>query len=460
MGKGLEAGIILELLYYISASLIPLALPLAILLSSIITFGNLAEKNELTALKSSGLSLYRIMRPLTAVIIGIAIGTFYFSNYVIPVANMKWHSIIYDIQETKLANFLKPGSYTDDIDGFSIKIKSGSGSEFEDIIIHDHRESSIIKTITAKSGESYKSSKGDFLFFKLKDGQSFEEISSRDQTSGSVSDKFGFHPSRKTTFKTATYKMSLTGFEVAKSDDDLFKNKHEMLNVFQLNETIDSLRADYADVATSFAKNVKTDHIYFQDDKEKRKVNHKLSQQVKTIKKENDTLKSNRVKVLDTLQNKTIEIAALSNSEKLLSIRQALVLLRSKHNNLEGQVNFEASREADVKKYQIEFHRKFSLSFTIIILFFIGAPLGAIVKKGGFGLPVVIAALLFMIYFVLISIGDSMAQENIVSPELGMWGPSIILFPFAIILMRAAANDSKVFDLEIWKKLLKRKKVA
>ena len=205
MGKGLEASIILELLYYISASLIPLALPLAILLSSIITMGNLAEKNELTALKSSGLSLYRIMRPLTTVILGIAVATFYFSNYVIPVANLKWHSIIYDIQETKLANFLSPGSYTDEIDGFSIKIKGGSGSDFEDIIIHDHRESGFIKTITAKSGESYKSSKGDFLFFKLFDGESFEEISTRNQTSGMSSSNAGNRPSRKTTFKTATF---------------------------------------------------------------------------------------------------------------------------------------------------------------------------------------------------------------------------------------------------------------
>ncbi|TNE74808.1 MAG: YjgP/YjgQ family permease, partial [Bacteroidetes bacterium] len=137
MGKGLSVWVILELLFYVSASLIPLALPLAILLSSIMTFGNLAENNELTALKSSGLSLYRILRPLTTVVIIIAIATFYFANYVIPIANFKWHSLIYDIQNTKIANIITPGVYSKELDGYAIKVDDAKGNELEGIIIHD-----------------------------------------------------------------------------------------------------------------------------------------------------------------------------------------------------------------------------------------------------------------------------------------------------------------------------------
>ena len=152
MGKGLELNIIIELLFYVSASLLPLALPLAILLSSLIVMGNLGEYNELTALKSSGLSIYRILRPLSVIIVIIPIRTFYFSNYVIPIANYKWHSIIWDIQETKLTSFLNPGSYTQEIDGFSIKINEGNGNSFNGIIIHDRRDPKVLKTIVADSG--------------------------------------------------------------------------------------------------------------------------------------------------------------------------------------------------------------------------------------------------------------------------------------------------------------------
>lgn len=138
MGKGLSTLVILELLIYISASLIPLALPLAILLSSIMTFGNLAENNELTALKSSGLSLYRIMKPLTVVVLIIALCTFYFANYVIPVSNLKWHSLIYDIQNTKISSIITPGVYSQELDGYAIKVEEGSENSFKGIIIHDH----------------------------------------------------------------------------------------------------------------------------------------------------------------------------------------------------------------------------------------------------------------------------------------------------------------------------------
>ena len=431
MGKGLELSIILELLFYVSASLLPLALPLAILLSSIITLGNLGENNELTALKSSGLSIYRILRPLSVVIFGIAIGTFYFSNYVIPVANFKWHSIIWDIQETKLSAFLKPGAYTQEIDGFSIKIKEGNNSRFKNIIIHDRRDASALKTVTADSGEFYKSVNGDYLFFKLYNGESIEELA--EKTSVEFRDKKKSNNQqhflgRKSTFQTATYKMNLTGFQVNRSQDDMFKNDFEMLNVFQIDKTVDSLKKNYIEVNKGLSRNTLAKHAYFQATG----YHPLVIDSVETIPFDNVPIYS---------------VSEISDYDKKQMFDELKTQLRTKINSLDNQLDIEQSKNLNLRKFEVEFHRKFSLSFSIIILFFIGAPLGAIVKKGGFGAPVVIAALLFMIYFVLISVGDNMAKEEVISPFWGMWGPNFILAPFAVTLMRAAALDKEVRDL-------------
>jgi lipopolysaccharide export system permease protein len=440
MGKGLDIAIILELLFYVSASLLPLALPLAILLSSIITLGNLGENNELTALKSSGLSIHKILRPLSVVIVGIAIGTFYFSNYVIPVANFKWHSIIWDIQETKLSAFLKPGAYTQEIDGFSIKIKEGNNSRFKDIIIHDRRDASALKTVTADSGEFYKSVNGDYLFFKLYNGESIEELANQPsmdflETKKSNTQRF---MGRKSKFKTATYKMNLTGFQVNRSQDEMFKNDFEMLNVFQIDKTVDSLKANLIEVNEGLARNTLSKHAYFQA----------ASYQ---------PILADSILVLPMDSVPLYAVHDLSDYDKKQMYEELKTQLRTKINSLDNQIDIEKSKNMNLRKFEVEFHRKFSLSFSIIILFFIGAPLGAIVKKGGFGAPVVIAALLFMIYFVLISVGDNMAKEEVISPFMGMWGPNFILAPFAVILMRAAALDKEVRDLFQLKFYLKRK---
>ena len=444
MGKGLSASVIIELLFYISASLIPLALPLAILLSSIMTFGNLSENNELTALKASGLSLYRIIRPLTVVVLFIALGTFFFANYVIPVSTLKWHSLIYDIQNTKISSIIKPGSYSTDLDGYAIKVDEGNDDAFKGVLIHDHTSPNEIKSIRAKEGRIYKSANGKFLFFELKDGTVMEELApqspsfSEDGISHSPNSN---HPSRRSSFKQATYKIDLQGFDLSRSQEDLFNDKHDMLNVFQIQYTIDSIQASGQDIIENFLTSIKNDHAYlnahnFQD-------NSKLTQ--------DDNIK-------ETYSPDTILVFdELTNQEKIAAITMAQTKLRNKNKNLDSQKNFLVAMDKDIDQYLIEFHRKFALTFAIIILFFVGAPLGAIVRKGGFGAPVVIAALLFMVYFVLITIGDNMAKADSVSPFVGMWFASLVLLPIAIWLMRAAANDAPLFSFPPIKNPLKRK---
>lgn len=445
MGKGIDSLVILELLFYVSASLIPLALPLAILLSSIMTIGNLAENNELTALKSSGLSLYRIMRPLTFVVIGIACFTFYFANYVIPVANLKWHSLIYDIQNTKISALLTPGVYSKELDGYAIKVEEGTESSFKGILIHDHTDPKEIKTIRANDGKIYKSENGKYLFFELEEGYVSEELAPQSPTflpNGQLHrSQNNNRPSRRSNFEKATYKIDLSGFSLKRSQDELFADKHEMLNVFQIYHEIDSVKRNGQTIILNFLQSLKNDHAYFQ------------AYTYKPI----DSLNHSGLPDMDTIRPETIDFKKLPDVEKYKAITLAQSKLRRKNQNLDGQKAFMAGIETDINGYWIEFHRKFALTYAIIVLFFIGAPLGAIVRKGGFGAPVVIAALLFMVYFVLISIGDSLASSQVVSPYIGMWFASFVLTPIAFILMRAAANDAPVFDKDAWRRFFKRK---
>lgn len=433
MGKGLEVSVLLELLFYVSASLIPLALPLAMLLSSIMTLGNLAENNELTALKSAGLSLYRILRPLTVVVIFICLGTFYFANYVIPVANLKWRSLIYDIQETKITSILTPGKYNKELEGYAIKIDNGTESSFKNIVIHDYNDISIVKTVKADSGEVYKSKNGSHLFFKLYNGNIMEELNVNSVLTGNINKKDGnYLPSRRTRFKEATYKVDVSGFKLNRSDEDLFKNTHEMLNVFQLNDAVDSVQKQSRGIVNNFLESIKNDHPYFQ-----------ALTYIKNSKKD-EGMFPDTGKKLDTLY----QLEELSNEERIIALQNSISRIRRKNENLNGQLEFMSASEANLGKFYIEFHRKFALTAAILVLFFVGAPLGAIVRKGGFGAPVVIAALLFMIYFVLISIGENLAIENVVSPFFGMWMATFVLLPLAYILMKSAANDSQVLNTE------------
>ena len=442
MGKGLSILVVSELLFYVSASLIPLALPLAILLSSIMTLGNLAENNELTALKSSGLSLYRIIRPLTSIVLVIALGTFLFANYVIPVANLKWHALIYDIQNTKIATIITPGAYSRELDGYAIKVNKGTGNEFEGVLIHDHTNPNEIKTIRAKYGKIYKSENEKDLFFELKDGSIMEELSTTAPTysnDGIVHSPNRNRPSRRSTFEQATYKIDLSGFDLNRSQEDLFKDKYEMLNVFQINYALDSIKESSKAIVNNFLLSIKNDHPYFMA------KNYKIAS--------NDKDEAHAVYAPDT----TFIFSNLTTSEKINAITAAQTKLRNKTKNIDSQAEFLNALRRNVDRYLIEFHRKFALTFAIIVLFFVGAPLGAIVRKGGFGTPVVIAALLFMIYFVLISVGDNLAQNETLTPFMGMWFPSMTLTPIAIWLMRAAAADRPVFSFPLIKGLFKRR---
>jgi lipopolysaccharide export system permease protein len=446
MGKGIEVWVIIKLLFYVSASLIPLALPLAILLSSIMTFGNLSENNELTALKSSGLSLYRIIRPLFVLVLIIAIGTFYFANYVIPVANLKWHTLIFDIQNTKISTVITPGVYSTELEGYAIKVDEGEGNQFKGVLIHDHTVPNQLKTIRAEEGKIYKSENGKYLFFEMKNGSVLEELEPQTpkySLDGKAHSAHKNHSARHSKFELATYKIDLSGFDMEHSEEEMFKNKHEMLNVFQIDTAMDSIKRHGKKIVDNFVSNIKNTHPYLAS------IGYHENSKIKKDDESRDKAET---------PSGTVQYKSLTYNQKVAAINKAKSTIRNRKRNIENQEKFIGAMEEDMDNYMIEFNRKFALTVAIVILFFIGAPLGAIVRKGGFGAPVVIAALLFMIYFVLISIGDNLAKSNTVSPFVGMWFASFVLAPIAFFIMRAAAKDLPISSMDYWRKLFKRSK--
>ncbi len=449
MGKGIETIYIFELLFYISLSLIPMALPLAMLLSSIMTMGNLAENNELTALKASGLSLYRILRPLSGMVIIIAICTFLFANFVIPLADAKWRSLIYDFQNTKIASIITPGVYTKELGEYAIKVQSkNEDGSFNNIIIHDKTNPQELKTVRAKKAELFKTENNRHIFFNLTDGFIIEELSITAPVFGQggvrIDTQKESRETRRTTFEQATYKIELGGFSVNKGDATNFEDSYAMLTVFEINSAIDSVAKKGTELKMAFAENTISTIDYFQS-----KNYQKMLDTIPTSTSPSDQI---------AYVTQSLKLDSLSTWEQNQVYTNQINKVQTRIQQITTQIDYFNSVNKNNNKYLVEFHRKFALTYAIIVLFFVGAPLGAIIRKGGFGAPVVIAALLFMIYFVLNTVGENLVYAEVLGAFVGMWFPSLILTPIAIILMYAAANDSPIFSAETYTSFFNRMK--
>jgi lipopolysaccharide export system permease protein len=404
-----------------------MALPLAILLSSLMTFGNLAEHNELTALKASGFSLLRIMRPLIIIVFLIASATFFFANYVIPAANLKWHTLIYDIQNKKIATILTPGVYSKHFEGYAIKIDSLNGNQCLGVTIHDYTQPTQLRTVRAKEANVYKSVNGRFVFLNLKNGHILEELDLQNpmylpnNTISNPSDR----PSRVSTFDQGVYKLDLEGLDLNRSKEDLFTDKYEMLNVFQIDAAIDSIEVKKTRLLNNFVKQSALGFLSLNQNIEKSSNNNNNDPSLASGSKE---------------KIEPISVKQLSNNDKQLAYSLALSKIRRNQQQLDNQQQFLTTLDRETDLYWIEFHRKFALTYAIIVLFFLGAPLGALIKKGGFGAPVVIAALIFMLYFILSSVGDNLADTGTVTPFIGMWMAAVVFTPVAFFFTKKALS--------------------
>ncbi len=427
VGKGLDLLTLAELVVYASASLVPLALPLAILLSSIMTFGAMGEHYELVALKSSGNSLLRIMFALIVFVSFITIGAYYFSNYVIPAANLKRSTLLLSIRRHKPALNIREGEFYHGLDGYSIKVgsKTNEGKTLNDIIIYDHTVGAgAKKVIRARSGNMVVTPDERYLVFTLFEGNSYEEPLNR-KKSGTK------YPFLRTSFEREEIRFDLSSFQMERVDEDVFKKHYRMLNIPQLEEAIDSLQTRFEDKKKEF-----------------------VHQSQERIKMAGDT---KLFKVLDTLEASPPKVSNHLVLDEFKShrwkgiIETAQNLARSNQAFTRSSSREFQSRIERIWKHEVEWHRKITLSMACLLLFFVGAPLGAIIRKGGLGMPFVVAVGIFLVYHIFTMISEKMALNGVMSPWLGMWLPGMVLLPIGFLLTYKTNRDSAIMSAEAYR---------
>lgn len=435
VGKGLEWYIVTELLFFASASLVPLALPLAILLSSIMTFGNMGEHYELVAFKTAGVSLWKIMYPLIVTSVLISIGAFYFSNNIIPIANLKMGTLLYDIRQKRPALNIKEGVFYDGIDGFVMKVKSKSdnGQMMHDIIIYDHTErQGNTKVIIADKGKMEISKDTMVMSLTLYDGYSYKEEETPRRQKGS-------YPHLRTSFKIDTIRFDLSAFKLSRSDESIFKDNYQMLNITQLESSRDTLQFRLDKRRVEMARNISSGFKYFN---------------APQLYAKTDSAKADSNAVIFS----TDILANFNHDDQIKVVHTAIEQVRSRELYIDAALADNFSRTKVINKHKIEWHRKFTLSFACLVLFFIGAPLGAIIRKGGLGVPVVISILLFIFYHIISITGEKFVKEGLWNAWNGMWMSSMILLPMGIFLTWKATTDSGLFNADAY--LIPLRKIA
>lgn len=420
VGKGLEWYLVAELLFYASANLVPMALPLAILLASIMTFGSFGEHYELVAMKSSGMGLMRIMYPLLLFTLFTSVGAFLFTNYVWPKANLEFASLLYDIRHKKPAFDITEGVYYDGINGYVIRVegKDNDGKGLQDILIYDHtKKNGNTHVIRAERGRMEMTADQNYLEFTLWNGNSYEEIEEERR------------PHMISSFDEEILRFDLSGFQMERTDKDIFKDNYQMLNLRQLELAVDTY-------------NILID---------KRKADYQDLLHRKTVPTSVDT-----AVVLEASSDsaKLATFKALFDEERLALLETATSQLRSNRTFVESKSDLISSNRRSINRHLIEWHRKFTLSFACIILFFIGAPMGAIIRKGGLGLPVVISVLFFLVYHITSISFEKLAKQGHIEPHIGMWVASAVLLPTGLFLTYKASTDSGLLDRDTYKKTI------
>ncbi len=427
VGKGLGPSVIFEFILYQSAVLVPLALPLAILLSSLMTFGNLGESFELVAIKSAGISLLRFMRPLFVVSILISGIAFVFSNNVIPVANLKSRTLLADIIYAKPAFDLKEGIFYDKISGFAIKVgkKEPNDSVIRDVIIYEQGNPIQDNFIVAKSGIMRVTGNKRFLEFNLKDGWRYQERGNVYANSNIEYIRLGFKEYKK------QFDMSTLGFS-NRTADSVNKNNEKMFTMRQLNKAIDSLQKDVDETRQRSNRDM-FNVLQF---------NSLLDSAWNKLPP--DSSRFSKVKSI----NELLPDSARSNINEMAKSTAGSVRI-----NAESQFQILKDKGRNLRKHQVEWHRKITLSLACLVLFLIGAPLGSIIRKGGLGTPLIFAIVFFMIFYFSSNTGEKFAKEGSLDPFTGMWLATFVLLPLGIFLTYKAMRDSQVLNKEFYTRI-------
>jgi lipopolysaccharide export system permease protein len=427
VGKGLDFITIGKFLWYVSASMLTLAMPIAILISTIMTFGNLGESFELVAIKSSGISLLRFMRPLMYLAVLFSFITFLFGNYVIPYANLKFVALYNDIFYKKPAFDLKEGVFFTYIPNYAIKAgkKDPDGKTIRDVLIYEQTNMLQNNTIVAETGVMTISKDKKFLEFNLTNGYRYQENGTvYDSTNEYI--RLGF-----TSFKKL---FDLSALQKQTTNDSIYKNNFKMLSAGQINRSLDSLRKMNDTLAARINRNIDITLPYA-------------------------AIQDSSKKTAPVIQAKYNRFDSLIPDSAITQVtNSALNMANTLKYSMENTSGEYENRKKEITYHQIEWHRKFSLSMACFVLFFIGAPLGSIIRKGGLGMPLVVAIVFFLMFHLLNMFGEKFVKEDIMPPFVGMWLAVIVLTPVGIFLTYKAMHDSQLFNKELYTRAFRKVK--
>ena len=420
-GKGIGLGHILQFLGYIAQMQIPLALPIAILLSSIMALGTLSENYEFAAIKSAGISLQRFIRPLIILMMVLSALNFLFLNYAFPRAAFKFKNMLNDIRKTQPALALIPGTFNSEIPGYSIKFAEKYGKDdnlLKDVLIYydlDHRQANV-KVIRAEKGEITTEKGSRYMTLILNNGHHYEELPEKSRSYGRGLKM----PSTKSNFKEHIINIDVS--ELSNVDSKDYTQDREMLSLKQLSYYTDSLKVPFDSYVAAKA------NTFF------------VRADIKDIKNDSTDLSKINAVVLENF-NKDNKGRVISN---------ALELVKASLDDIKGFNTTLKAKQKYINVYNTEYHRRLAFSLACVVLFFIGAPLGSIIRKGGFGFPMIMAILIFVIYFFISTLGRNMAHTSTITAPLGGWLATIILLPFGVFLMIRATKDKGIFNLDVF----------
>ena len=438
VGKGLEWIVVAELLAYASLALVPMAFPLAMLLASIMTFGNLGENYELVAMKASGISLFRIMRPIFLVAILLTIFAFYFSNNILPKTNLKFGAVMLSVKKQKPEMVINEGVFTNAITNYSIKVerKSRTSSMMYDIMIYDHTEQNGNLSVTvADSGSMKISDDKKFMIMTLFNGET-----STDEDSGNRRNER--HEFRRNWFNKQVITVPLEGFDFERTNEDMLRSTYRMMNLTQLEQSEDSLYLDYEKRVRDLLVVMNYNDVL------------DLSSIALSIK--NDSIRRYEPFVGKEQDLSVDYYNDMDLFAKTDVLTRALSFARSNKQHINQNVADLYGKKKSVNRYTMEKHKKFTWPLACLIFFFIGAPLGAIIRKGGLGMPVVVSIFMFIAYYMVTISGEKFAREDMWLMFNGMWFSTFMFLPLGVFLSYKAANDSGIMNIETYQHNLKR----
>lgn len=424
LGKGIAWYVIVELLIYSSANLVPLALPLAVLLASLMTFGNLGEHFELVSFKAAGVSLQKMMRPLFVFVSLLSVAAFMFANNIVPLANLKFFSLLHDIRSQKPAINIKPGVFYNEIEGYTLRVKNkhetvDEGEMLTDVMIYNHTNDNGNRQLTiADSAIMSISEDKSYFSIKLFHGTDYSE-KKEDQIKK-------IYPLTRFSFTENEMRISLDGFQFNRTDEGAFSHDYRMLNLSQIHNETDTVNREYKENVEGFGDVVQASYLFNDTIYQKNKVD------------------DNVIAIDDDF------LGSLSNSELNQVYAIAINNCRTNKGRSGAAATTQVLAKRSLASLGVEWNRKFSFSLACIVMFFIGAPLGAIVKKGGLGMPVVISVVFFLLFWVLSIAGEKMAKELAILPWQGMWMSIAILMPLGIFFTYKATTDSAMFNLDAY----------